>query len=391
MAKDIKISATRIGTFLSCKQKYWFSYHEKLPKISNPVFMLGLAVHSALEFAGKIWMEKGKFSKKGIKAILEEYDKVAVDEGVEDLEVHAAGKLLVKLRINDFMTGTKLIGLETKFGFGNSGPQVKTKDGISLIGAIDKIEEIDDDTLLIVDYKTSKTSPTVDQLKNDPQLSIYDFVASKLWPQYKRIILSLDLLRLEPIYTYRTDDERVEFEDYIKVIYDQMVALKSENVKATLNMFCPWCDYKDYCGTYKKACSNSTYKFLPTTNYTNEQLIQEWGSVKYTKKILEGRERELGMIIMEKIKRGAKNLIGEKDEVYVRQNSRTTYDLDAVYRMVPVDDFHKLVNINKKAVTNYLSVNPAVKEELERTSTTNYTSPFLATKKIKKIKKGKSN
>ena len=391
MAKDIKISATRIGTFLSCKQKYWFSYHERLPKLSNAVFRLGLAVHSALEFAGKIWLEKNKFSKADIKAILEEYDKVAVDEGVEDLDVHAAGKLLVKLRVNDFMTGTKLIGLETKFGFGfgKNDLQVKTKDGISLIGAIDKIEEIDEDTLLIIDYKTSKTSPTVDQLKNDPQLSIYDFVASKLWPQYKRIILSLDLLRLEPIYTYRTNDERSEFEDYIKIIYDQMVELKPENVKASLNLFCPWCDYKDYCGMYKKACSNSTYKFLPTTNYTNDQLIQEWSSVKSTKKVLESRERELGMIIMEKIKRGAKNLIGNKEEVYVRQNARTTYDLDSVYKMVPADDFHKLVNINKKAVTNYMTVNPVVKEELERTSTTNYTSPFLAIKKIKIKSKSK--
>lgn len=388
MPKDIKISATRINTFLSCKQKYWFSYHEKLPKMSNAVFMLGLAVHSALEFAGNIWMEKGKFSKTDVKAILEEYDKVAVIEGVKDLDIHAIGKLLVKSRINDFMTGTKLIGLETKFGFGGD-LQIETKDGVKLIGAIDKIEEIDSDTLLIVDYKTSKTAPTADQLRNDPQLSIYDFVASKLWPQYKRIILSLDLLRLEPIYTYRTAEDRYEFEEYIKIIYDQMVGLKPENVKASLNLFCPWCDYKDYCGTYKKACSNTVYKFLPTTDYTNDQLIQEWGSVKSTKKILESRERELSMIMMEKIKRGAKNLVGEKEEVYVRQNARTTYDLESVHRIVPVDDFHRLVNINKKSLEGYMMSNPVIKEEVTQAAVVNFTSPFLATKKIKKIKKKK--
>ena len=97
------------------------------------------------------------------------------------------------------------------------------------------------------------------------------------------------------------------------------------------------------------------------------------------------------MIIMEKIKRGAKNLVGNKEEVYVRQSSRTAYDLNAVYKAVPSEDFHKLVNVNKKAVTNYMSENPAIKEEIERTSTTNYTSPFLATKKVKiksKKKKG---
>lgn len=395
MAKDIKISATRINSFLSCKQKYWFSYHEKLPKISNPAFRLGTTVHVALEFAGNILMkdqrEIAEFSKEEVKLILEEYDRVSVEEGIEDLNVHSEGKRLVKARVNNFMVGTKLIGLETKFGFGfdGKGLNVKTKDGVNLIGAIDKIEEIDEDTLLIVDYKTSKTAPTSDQLRHEPQLSIYDFVASKLWPGYKRIILSFDLLRLEPLYTYRTEEERYEFEEYIKVIYDQMMGLKPENVKASLNIFCPWCDYRDYCGTYKKACSKTTYKFLPTTNYTNNKLLKEWSSVRSTKKVLENRERELGMIIMEKIKREFKNVASDEEEVYIRQNARTSYDLNSVYRTVPSDDFHNLVNVNKKALENYMISNPVVKEEITRAATTNFTSPFLATKKIKKLKKKK--
>ena len=389
MAKDIKISATRINSFLSCKQKYWFSYHEKLPKISNPAFRLGTAVHVALEFAGNIWMKNNGFSKEDVETILKEYDRVSIEEGIEDLNVHSEGKRLVKARVNNFMVGTKLIGLETKFGFGfdGKGLNVKTKDGVNLIGAIDKIEEIDEDTLLIVDYKTSKTAPTSDQLRHEPQLSIYDFVASKLWPGYKRIILSFDLLRSEPLYTYRTKEERYEFEEYIKVIYDQMMELKPENVKASLNIFCPWCDYRDYCGTYKKACSKATYKFLPTTNYTNNKLLKEWGSVRSTKKILENRERELGMIIMEKIKREFKNVASDEEEVYIRQNSRTSYDLNSVYRAVPSDDFHNLVNVNKKALENYMISNPVVKEEITQAAVTNFTSPFLATKKIKKLKK----
>ena len=393
MAKNIKISATRINTFLSCKQKYWFSYHERLPKISNPAFKLGLAVHTALEFAGKIWMKTNKFSKEDMKAILEEYDRISINEGIEDLEIHNEGRRLVKARVNNFMIGTKLIGLETKFGFtnGKSGLNVETKDGINLIGAIDKIEEIDEDTLLIIDYKTSKTAPTTDQLKNDPQLSIYDFVASRLWPNYKRIILSFDLLRLEPLYTYRTVEERYEFEEYIKVLHDQMVALKPENVKASLNIFCPWCDYRDYCNTYKKACNKSSYKFLPTTNYTNAKLLKEWNNVRSTKKVLDNRERELSMIIIEKIKREFKNITSDEEEIYVRQNSRTAYDLDSVYRTVPSDDFHKLVNVNKKALEGYMISNPVVKEEIIRVATTNFTSPFLATKKIKKEKKKKDD
>jgi CRISPR/Cas system-associated protein Csm6 len=148
-------------------------------------------------------------------------------------------------------------------------------------------------------------------------------------------------------------------------------------------MFCPWCDFKDYCDTYKSACEKSEYKFLSAVNYSPEQLLSEWNTVRDTKKILEERERELAMIIIEKIKMTGANLISGDDELYIRQNARTNYDLETVYRLVSPDDFKGLVNLNKKAVSDYLDANPAVKEEVESSAQANYTTPFLAVKKIK--------
>lgn len=384
MAKTIKLSATRINTFLRCKQKYWFMYEDKLPKVSNPAFRLGIACHEALEFAGKIWMEKGKFSKEDEKRILEKYNEVSVREGIEEYESHTEGRNLVKKKLKNFMTGDKVLGLELTFGFGRGSKVVKTNEGVPLIGAIDKVEEVDTDTLLIVDYKTSKTNPTPDQLKSDLQLSIYDYVASKLYPDHKRIILALDMLKDELLYTYRTKDERAEFEEYLNEVHKQMTDLKAGDVKASLNMFCPWCDYKDYCSEYKKACEKTNYDFLPVMQYDDQQLLEEWKSVRDTKRILETRERELGMVIMEKIKDNAENLAGDEEEIYIRQNSRTTYDPNIVFNLIPPEDLHKVVTLNKKAVEEYIDDNPSIKKDVLRASTTNYTSPFLATKKSKK-------
>jgi len=390
MAKNIKLSATRINTFLSCRQKYWFNYYDKLPKLSNPVFRLGTSVHEALEFAGNIWRKKEKFTKADEKKILAKYDEVSVREGIEEYAIHAEGKDLIRKRIKNFMNGRKLIGLEIKFGFWDQPTKIKsiTSDlGVPLIGAIDKVEEYDDDTILIVDYKTSKTAPTSSQMRTDIQLSLYDLVARKLFPEYKRVVLSLDLLRSDSLYTYRTDEERKEFELYLKAVYDQMIALKPGDVKASLNMFCPWCSYKDYCSTYQKACKKSDYTFLPTMQYDDNQLVSEWQSVKSVKKILESRERELGMVMMEKIKRNSENLQGNDKEIYIRQNSSTNYNLITVAEAIPDEDFVNVVNLNKKAVEAYMNVNPAVKDVIADTATTNYTSPFLAARKIKKVKK----
>ena len=385
MAKNIKLSATRIETFLSCKQKYWFNYNDKLPKLSNPSFKLGLAVHESLELAGRIWKEKEKFSKADIDSVMDRYDEVSIREGIEDLVVHREGKDLVKKRLNSFLTGEKVLDLEIKFGFWgeDGGMQITSKYGVPLIGAIDKVEEYDEDTVLIIDYKTSKTAPTGPQMRSNVQLSLYDLVARQLYPGYKRVVLSLDLLKSDMLYTYRTDTEREEFELYLKAIYKAMLELKVKDAKASLNMFCPWCSYKDYCSTYQEACKKSDYEFLPSMQLTETQLVDEWESVKSVKKILESRERELGMIMMEKIRRASKNLSGESKEIYIRQNSSTTYDLSTVHDVTPPEDFPSLVNLNKKAVKTYLDLNPAVKDLVSSTSTTNYTSPFLAARKKK--------
>ena len=86
----------------------------------------------------------------------------------------------------------------------------------------------------------------------------------------------------------------------------------------------------------------------------------------------------------QKIKRSNSNLITDDTEVYVRQNSRSEYDLQTVVKTVPPEDFSGLVNLNKKAVEAYMELNPAVKEEIEKSETTNYNSPFLAVRKLKK-------
>jgi len=382
MSKDIKLSATRIQTFLRCKWKYWCNYVLHYPRADNVSFKMGIIVHETLEAAGKIWMEKEKFTAADKKKLSKLSDEVAIQEGVDDLTVLKEAKELIDKRLKNFGLGKKILTLEEKFGFRGT-EDVTTDSGVKLMGAFDKLIEVDEDTLLIVDYKTSKTAMTPDQLKVDSQLSIYDLVASIRYPQYKRIILALDMLKHDVLYSYRTAEERQAFSDYLTIIYTQMLALKEEDATARVNIFCGWCDYRDYCDKYESACKKTDYKFGRALELSNTELMSEWDHVKNTKKILDARERELKMILMEKVKEGVK-VTTEDEEVYIRQNSRKTYDLNAIFKLVPPAEFPKLVNIHKGSVDRYIDSNPALREEIERSATVNFTSPFLATKKIKK-------
>lgn len=379
----IKISATRINVFLECKKRYWFQYKKRFPKLSNPSFKLGNACHGSLEFAGNRWQENGELTKKDIKDVLEKYDELSVEEGIEEYGVHVMGRELVKNRASNFITGTKILALEKKFGF--YGDEDIYINDIPLIGAIDKVEEIDQNTIMVVDYKTSKTAPTPDKMREDMQLSLYDLVARKLWPQYETVILCLDLLRSGMQYTYRTDEDREVFLQYLEKVHKAMIKFEEKDAKPSLNIFCPWCDYKDYCTEYKKACDKGNYNFETATNFSDDDLISEWNEIRTTQKILSSRESSLAMIITEKIKRQSDSLKGKDVELYIRQNARVTYDPAAVFNNVEPEIFVKLVSgINKRSLDNYVSDHPGLKKKMSAASTTNYSAPFLASKKTKK-------
>lgn len=390
MTKVIKLSATRISTFLRCKKRYWYQYMEKMPKLSNPSFKLGLACHESLELAGNIWLKGGSdkeaFTDAEIEEIMAEYLKVSIREGIEEMDVHAEGKQLVLSRLSSFKLGKALMSLELPFGFPESKyPDLTTDQGVPLIGAIDKVIELDSDTLLIVDYKTSKTAPTPDQLKEDLQLSLYDLVASILYPQYKRTVLCLDMLKSEPVFTYRTPQQRLEFNNYLTEVHKQMSELKEEkDAQPSLNLFCPWCDFKDYCPAYTEACEKSNQEFLPLTKLSDNELVEEYEKVTSTMKILDNRKRELNMLIMEKIQRDGTDVKGVDSKLGIRQNSRTNYDPRVVVDTVPIEDLPGMISLNKTAVETYCSMNPALAKTIKDSATTNFTTPFIVAKKVKK-------
>ncbi len=383
----IKLSATRINTFLSCKQKYWYNYIKKLPKVSNTSFQLGIAVHESLEKAGNIHIAKENFTKSDIKLILDKYRDVSIREGIEDQTIHATGLELVKRRIKNFPIGRRILELEKAFGF-KGNPDFITEQGVPLIGAIDKLEEIDDDTLLVVDYKTSNMVPTTDQLKTDLQLSLYDLVVSTLYPNYTRIVVSLDMLKHgEIVYSYRTAEERLEFSTYLKSIYDKITEFHEKtnenSVKATLNTFCGWCDYRDYCTKFKDACSSVDTKFTESSSFSNSELLTEWEHVRNMKRIYDQREKEIASILLNKIKRKNMNIVAGDKELYTRQMARTSYDLKTVLGLVPKPELSRIVNINQSGLKKYMDDNPAVKPYILATAETNFTRPFLATRKSK--------
>jgi len=391
VSKQIKLSATRVNTFLQCKQRYWFSYEERVEKLSNPVFKLGLACHDTLEKAGRVWKKNDlqKFSQEQIEELLVYYDEASVNHGIEDYADHLVGKDIVKSKLSKFKIGERIVGIEDKFGF--EGAQViTTEKGVELIGAIDKTVEIDANTIAIVDYKTSKTIPDADKLRTDIQLSMYDLVARKLYPQYSKVILCLDMLRTgDLVYTYRTDSERVDFEDYLFEVHTQMSNLTKEDAKPSINFLCAWCDHTNVCSKYQELCLKKDYAFLNVNSLSDDALVEEWDNVRTVQKILELREREIADVIINKLKIQEQPVISGDKELVLRQKATTSFNAVKLSSYIPNEDFVSLVSVSSSKLKKYLEKNPSILPIMPEISETNFSSSYLAAKKNKPIKQKK--
>jgi RecB family exonuclease len=374
--KQIFMSATRMSTYLTCKWKYWCGYVLHLPRKDNVSFKLGIAVHESLAKAGDIWKKKEQFTASDIRCIKDEYRKIAAREGIQNMMLYDDGLEMVLNRIDSFNLGN-IITVEDNF-------KVTTSEGVVIIGAMDKVLELNEETILVVDYKTSKYFLTSDELKADIQLSIYDLVASIKFPEYKRIILSLDYLRSEPVYTYRTIKERRTFDKYLLAVYNEMIKLEEKDAKPAINDMCNWCDFKDSCPAYKDSVVKKSIFKKNLNEYDNDELVAEYLDVKNKARILYEYEKQLKTHIMQKIDEEESDLIGNGKQMYIKQNGKVSYDTATISKHVPKKDFLKMVTVGKKYVDEYLRMHPEVRPLVMETAQKSFTSPFLAYRTLKK-------
>ena len=168
------VSASRLNLFHSCRMKFYFRYILKWNKPASPALHVGKAVHSVLqEWSKRRWMGKpaqsedllAHFNNYWLVSLEEE--TVVFDEGQEPQEKQKAWALIeTYLRETPIPTDEKPMGVEV------SVERDLAEHGLpSLRGIIDLVRS----NGLIVDFKTSASSPDPDQAwhRNLVQLTCY--------------------------------------------------------------------------------------------------------------------------------------------------------------------------------------------------------------------------
>ncbi len=241
-------SATSLKSYLLCKRQYYFKYIKNIKEhkvsIKPQGFELGSIIHNSLEqlFKDPSWKDDINSCINKLNTIID--TKVGKNSYLI-LDAQIFKRKLVKFIHNEFNRlniGTQIIALEQPFKFKYNGLEIK--------GSIDRIDRLNDNSLLVLDYKTS-SSLKIDSVKNyekssDFQLEFYYLaMIENFVTQNEQVNCAYYDLNDSKIKDETALNEKLILLDKI---FDQLKTTKVDFNKCEDKATCEYCAYKIMCG-----------------------------------------------------------------------------------------------------------------------------------------------
>ena len=252
-------SFSQLAAFEKCPLQYKFNFILKVPVRGKSVFSFGHTMHNTLYDFFKFVNEpeqKDLFSSSSLRGaaatkqssklldeLLEFYEKNWVDEWYESKkqkeEYKENGKKIIKEFYKKYLENPPKI-LQTKDGLALELAFNLKIGGNTIIGKIDRIDDLGNGKVQIIDYKTgtSKDKPEKEQL------FIYQMAAQ-------------EILNLKPelLSYYYLDDGKIlsflgtekELEQQKEKVLEQIEKIKNSEFEPTPGWQCQYCDFKDIC------------------------------------------------------------------------------------------------------------------------------------------------
>lgn len=233
-----KLSYSQVEKFKICPLQYKYAYILNIPTSPNHALTFGDTIHKTLRDFHFSKMFNNKFS---LEDLLNAYEKNwdpagYLSEEHRKLRFESGKKLLEEYYNKHANENVKHLSLEKKVDFIFAGSK--------FTGKIDRIDELPNGDIEIIDYKTGsvKDQKAVD---NDDQVSIYAAAVKKTLGLNPNL-LSLYFLENggHKISTTRTEDQLKKTEEEVSEIVKEMKKAKFE---ATPGVHCTYCDYKNIC------------------------------------------------------------------------------------------------------------------------------------------------
>lgn len=242
------LSYSQIETFKMCPMHYKLRYILGIPTPPSGALVVGSAVHSALK---DFYEDIALGHRAGPQSLRGFLDRHWTSEGFISLGHEKAAYKKAESMLDVFYKQSvdlknKPVLLERQFTVpltGKSGP-------LKIGGVIDRVDELSDGGIEIIDYKTGATVPSQKEVDRNMQLSLYALAATKISePPFAKLPnqIKLTLWYLDEnvrISTFRTKEQ---LEAVVQEVFDIRDAIEKSDFKCSNHPFCESCEYKNFC------------------------------------------------------------------------------------------------------------------------------------------------
>ena len=390
-----KMSASKYKTFLECPRKFYYSYIDKLPRQDTEIFTFGSAVHHGLETIARKVMETGcpvttADYEESYQAFRDYMSRVVDNSAIiHNTALFEEGEKLIKEELDRRradLVPEKIIAVEQEF-------DIEFPEGVRINGFIDKIVQLDDNTIKIVDYKTSNTAMSWQDARTDEQLSMYDLAAFYIFPQFPNRIVELNYLRLKKTVTSsRTDTQRYSFRQQLFSVrngllkFVESILSKEDGYipEGKLSTFCSWCQFKHSCNTYNNSLIQvgSAFK-IPEV--TPSSFLTIYKDIKNTITELEQLKRDLTKwALIHLDNENNSKITNGTEEVYTLSNSNRTYSAKVLAEYLDLNTLLGCVDVSNSKLDEILSNLPSdVVAQIQQSAQYRLQSPQIRTRKVK--------
>jgi RecB family exonuclease len=313
--KNQHLSYSRLSRFETCPLSYRLHYIEKQQAEPGLPLRFGKTIHAVLERLIKEVVDDERTGTLSEERAIELYREAWGAERLTGMDVFAEGLAILRRFIAEqgVVDHRDVLAIEKEFRL-PVGP-------FEVLGFIDRVDWIDDETVEVIDYKTNHQLFTRDEVDTSLQMSLYEVAVRRLWPWAKKVKLTFWMLRHGVRQqTTRTEEQLADALAYVETLGRQTET--ATEYPARLNTNCSYCDHRKQCPAYAEALKGKR-EFIVEDLADLEGVAREREEVARLAKALYARKEELEDILKAQLK--------ERDELVlggVRYRMFATTSLD---------------------------------------------------------------
>ncbi len=245
MARKPTLSPTKITTYLACPDKYKWTYLDARGKWylrSKSYYSFGTSLHSVLQRFHDTGDRGVTTTSEAVAALEESWVEAGYSSQDEMAQALSEGKAIVERYVE--LRAVEAVSAKTLF----VEKTLRADMGrFVLLGRLDRIDEHEDGTVEVVDYKSGRGTVTPEDVATDIAMGCYQLLLRRSFPDRPVRATILALRSGDRASATFTEEEAAEFEACVLAIGHEILDRDYASLLPVPKAICPTCDFLPLC------------------------------------------------------------------------------------------------------------------------------------------------